>query len=90
VRFPWDALENVRDSVPPELILVVAGGLDAGNVAEVVERLSPDVVDVSSGVETRPGAKDAALVREFLRAARLARPGRAVRPSGSRPRGVTP
>ena len=68
--FPWSALEEARDRLPPELRLVAAGGLTPYNVGEAVARLRPDVVDVSSGVEARPGEKDAAKVEAFVRAAR--------------------
>ncbi len=69
-RFPWREIAGVRDRVPSGVVLVVAGGLEAGNVAEAVARLSPHVVDVSSGVERRVGEKDPDRVRAFIAAAR--------------------
>ena len=50
--------------------LVLAGGLDAGNVAEAIRTVRPFGVDVSSGVERERGTKDPGRVREFINAAR--------------------
>jgi phosphoribosylanthranilate isomerase len=52
--------------------LVLAGGLNAGNVAEAIERVQPFGVDVSSGVEDRPGVKSPAKIQQFVEAARAA------------------
>jgi phosphoribosylanthranilate isomerase len=52
--------------------MILAGGLTSQNVAEAIAATRPDSVDVASGVESRAGSKDAALVRDFVAAARLA------------------
>jgi len=52
--------------------LILAGGLDAGNVSQAILAVRPFGVDTSSGVESQPGVKDAARIAEFVRAARAA------------------
>jgi phosphoribosylanthranilate isomerase len=70
VRFDWELVARVRDQLPDDLLLIAAGGLTPDNVAAAVAALAPDVVDVSSGVETAPGRKDSHKVEAFIRAAR--------------------
>jgi phosphoribosylanthranilate isomerase len=52
--------------------LVLAGGLDAGNVGLGVAAVHPFGVDVSSGVEARPGVKSPLKIMQFVAAARAA------------------
>ncbi len=52
--------------------LILAGGLDPGNVAEAIRVVRPFGVDVSSGVEKAPGIKDPLRIAEFVRSARVA------------------
>lgn len=64
--FNWEIAKRVKSFGP----LILAGGLTPDNVAEAVATVEPYAVDVSSGVESAPGRKDPALVREFIRRAK--------------------
>jgi len=55
-----------------EAEVVLAGGLDAGNVSDAIAQVRPFGVDVSSGVESSRGVKDSTRIREFVAAARAA------------------
>jgi phosphoribosylanthranilate isomerase len=65
---PWDgiAADLARDRGSSAVVL--AGGLKPSNVGSAIRTLAPDVVDVSSGVESAPGIKDPALMRQFFSA----------------------
>jgi phosphoribosylanthranilate isomerase len=65
-RFEWSLLRNWHAPVP----WVLAGGLTPDNVAEAIRVTGADTVDVSSGVETKRGVKNAALIRAFIARAR--------------------
>jgi len=65
LAFDWRLLAGRRWPVP----WMLAGGLTPGNVAEAVRLTGARQVDVSSGVESAPGVKDAGLVRAFVAAA---------------------
>ena len=63
--FDWSLIPS---DVP--LPVVLSGGLHAGNVAEGLRQVRPWAVDVSSGVESAKGIKDAAAIRRFCDAVR--------------------
>lgn len=71
--FDWTAVAKALDRQRVRARIVLAGGLNQDNVAVAVRAIAPDVVDVSSGVESAPGIKDHARMRAFSEAAR--RPG---------------
>jgi phosphoribosylanthranilate isomerase len=64
--FDWRTLLGVTEGIP----FVLSGGLTPDNVAEAIRLTGATIVDVSSGVESRPGEKDPELIRRFLRAAK--------------------
>ena len=66
--FDWDLLK----ALDPQLGFMLSGGLTPDTVAAAIAATRPMGVDVSSGVETAPGVKDAGLVRRFIEAARTA------------------
>ena len=64
----WNRAAEIARHAP----LVLAGGLNPDNVAAAIRRVRPYAVDVSSGVESAPGVKDAKLVRRFVEAVKQA------------------
>ena len=64
----WDNSAAVVRSMKVPVIL--AGGLNPGNVAEAIRKVGPYAVDVSSGLETH-GRKDPEKVRAFIREVRM-------------------
>ncbi|MDO5705591.1 MAG: phosphoribosylanthranilate isomerase [Paracoccus sp. (in: a-proteobacteria)] len=65
LTFDWRLLAGRRPLKP----WLLAGGLTPANVAEAIRLTGAPGVDVSSGVETAPGIKDAGLIRDFIASA---------------------
>lgn len=57
---------SVARAIAREFPILLAGGLNIGNVRQAIETVRPYGVDVSSGVERTPGLKDHGKVREFI------------------------
>jgi phosphoribosylanthranilate isomerase len=66
--FDWSLLAGWTAPCP----WLLAGGLTPDNVAEAIRATGATAVDVSSGVESAPGVKDAVRIRAFISAARAA------------------
>ena len=66
LSFDWSLLAAWKNAMPWAL----AGGLNPGNVAEAVRLTGAPLIDTSSGVESAPGVKDAAMIAAFCKAAR--------------------
>jgi len=63
VTFDWNKARGFSEK------LILAGGLNASNVAEAIRVAQPWGVDASSGLESAPGIKDHEKVRQFVKAA---------------------
>jgi len=58
----WELACRIKNKKP----LILSGGLNEGNIAEAIKAVTPNALDINSGVELRPGKKDhAKLARIF-------------------------
>jgi phosphoribosylanthranilate isomerase len=69
--FPWELAVRAQEMFPEKHILL-SGGLSPETVRRAIQQTHPLAVDVASGVESRPGIKDLALVARFIAEARAA------------------
>ncbi len=60
--FDWSIIKRLNLQRP----MILAGGLDPGNIEEALKQVQPFGVDVNSGVEIEPGIKDHAKLFEFV------------------------
>lgn len=61
--FDWKAAVRAKKAGIP---LILSGGLNAGNLASAIKKVRPRAVDVSSGVEVRPGKKSAVKMKKAI------------------------
>jgi phosphoribosylanthranilate isomerase len=69
ISFDWSLLQGYAPKTP----WMLAGGLNKDNISDALRDLSPDAVDVSSGVELEKGVKDDTKIKEFIEAVHQAR-----------------
>ena len=65
----WSA---ARAAMPYTRFLILSGGLDAQNVGRAIAAVTPNAVDVCSGIESAPGVKDHRAIKNFVSAVRAA------------------
>ena len=61
-KFDWDLLKGREFNKP----WMLAGGVTVDNVADALSQLTPNAIDISSGVEHAPGVKDAEKIKAFM------------------------
>ena len=66
--FNWQLLNKLKTTKP----FILSGGLNHENIAEAIKMTKPNVVDVSSGVESSRGVKDIMLIKKFAAAVKIA------------------
>jgi len=70
LTFDWQKAAPIVERMKTVMRVVVAGGLNPTNVTDAMDILNPWGVDVSSGVEAKPGKKDPEKVKAFITAVR--------------------
>ena len=72
LAFDWNVVDRLDKSVRLNHRLILAGGLQPGNVVQAIHKTRPWALDVSSGVESAPGIKTPELIQQFINAAQSA------------------
>jgi phosphoribosylanthranilate isomerase len=67
----WEDFSRLR-AQHPEITMMLAGGLNAGNVVEAIVGTQAGWIDLSSGVESAPGVKDPLRIRQLFERLRVA------------------
>ncbi|HTA82386.1 MAG TPA: phosphoribosylanthranilate isomerase [Bacteroidia bacterium] len=62
----FDAFVLYKQLKAKKVKTVLSGGIDASNVKEYLKKLSPDIIDISRGIETSPGKKSKKKMEEFM------------------------
>ncbi|MBW1698531.1 MAG: phosphoribosylanthranilate isomerase [Deltaproteobacteria bacterium] len=75
LEWNWEDAQSLGRSYP----IILAGGLCPDNISRAIIGANPDAVDVSSGVESRPGIKDIAKVKAFMTGVCRLSPGKKLR-----------
>jgi phosphoribosylanthranilate isomerase len=70
--YEWNRVVPIAREIRKAMPLIIAGGLNAENVARAIAWFEPWGVDVVSGVESSPGTKEARKLRDFIAAVRQA------------------
>jgi phosphoribosylanthranilate isomerase len=65
ITHDWNLSRRIRDTIYPNR-LILAGGLTPENVEDAIEKVRPYGVDVSTGVEEKPGIKDHKKIFDFM------------------------
>jgi phosphoribosylanthranilate isomerase len=65
--FDWNLAKNVKRSKVP---VILSGGLNEKNIMEAIKKVRPYAVDVSSGVESSPGCKNAKKMKKVIEIAK--------------------
>ena len=69
ITHDWRISRRIREAIQPKP-LILAGGLTPENVGAAIKTVQPYAVDVSSGVEERPGVKDREKIFKFIASAK--------------------